>query len=215
MDTPQIVIPISDGKTFPVEQSLISEYEQLYPNIDVKQQLKQLAAWNQANPSRRKSARGIKRHINSWLARCSSDVQSVQSEKSDMQGNITEWATVLAVYFRPLSKHEIQTWTIEFYTMLSPAPADDEIIAGIRAVVSSPQGKPQWLNAWDVIKAIRDSRATGARVMQDTQDIEATVAAIKAEPDPEARWDMICDSANPEAVQAAVDAEGIRYHNPY
>ncbi len=35
--------------------------------MDVHQEIRQLIAWNQANPDRQKTERGINRHIQGWL----------------------------------------------------------------------------------------------------------------------------------------------------
>ena len=45
------------------------EYVRLYPNVDVEQQFNEMRGWCLSNPQKRKTLRGIKRFINSWLAR--------------------------------------------------------------------------------------------------------------------------------------------------
>jgi hypothetical protein len=42
-----------------------------FPKIDVDQELRSMAAWCDANPSKRKTARGVRRFIVSWLMRSS------------------------------------------------------------------------------------------------------------------------------------------------
>lgn len=47
----------------------LAEYASLFPALDVLQELRSMRAWLLANPSNRKTARGIKRFIANWLTR--------------------------------------------------------------------------------------------------------------------------------------------------
>jgi len=61
-------IPLrKNGATHQITQSDLAEYIEMFPAVDVESELKKLKAWNEANPGRRKTARGIKSHIVSWL----------------------------------------------------------------------------------------------------------------------------------------------------
>ena len=62
-------IPLNDKTEYPVSQSDIDEWQELYPAVDVLQQLRAMRGWCDANPSRRKTKTGIRRFINSWLSR--------------------------------------------------------------------------------------------------------------------------------------------------
>jgi uncharacterized protein YdaU (DUF1376 family) len=64
-----ISIPIVGGGEYPVSQQFASELEALYPAVDMPQTLREIRAWNIANPKHRKTASGIKRHINQWFAK--------------------------------------------------------------------------------------------------------------------------------------------------
>lgn len=64
-----IEIPLNDGSMYPVLTDDIQIWATLYPAVDVPTQLRKIAGWNDAHPQKRKTARGIKAHINSWLAR--------------------------------------------------------------------------------------------------------------------------------------------------
>lgn len=61
-------IPLNDGTEHPVHQSEVEEYERLYPAVDVPQALRNIRGWAIGNPSKRKTRRGIKKHITGWLA---------------------------------------------------------------------------------------------------------------------------------------------------
>lgn len=57
------------GEEFAVTEAHVSEFNQAYPSVDVQQVLREIRAWNVSNPTRRKTANGMLKHINSWLAR--------------------------------------------------------------------------------------------------------------------------------------------------
>lgn len=66
---PVISLPLNDGTFFDVSENDRAKWSQLYPNVDVLQQLRNMAGWCDANPSKRKTRNGINRFITSWLAR--------------------------------------------------------------------------------------------------------------------------------------------------
>ncbi|EOW9398427.1 helix-turn-helix domain-containing protein [Vibrio cholerae] len=52
-----------------VTQSELFEYRELYPAVDVAQQIRNMIGWCKANPTRQKTAQGIKRFIHAWLSK--------------------------------------------------------------------------------------------------------------------------------------------------
>lgn len=64
-----ICLPLNDGTEYPVSVEQCQEWAGLYPAVDVIQQLRAMRGWLDANPSRRKTAGGIKRFIVNWLAK--------------------------------------------------------------------------------------------------------------------------------------------------
>ena len=64
-------IPIvgKGGGEGPVTQADVDEWQALFPAVDVMQEIRNIRAWNLANPSKRKTASGYKRHIVSWLSK--------------------------------------------------------------------------------------------------------------------------------------------------
>ncbi len=60
---------LNDKSLFFVNDKDIAEWEKLYPAVDVKQELRNMKGWLDANPTRRKTRRSIKRFINNWLTR--------------------------------------------------------------------------------------------------------------------------------------------------
>lgn len=68
-EPPFIEIPLNDGSTYPVYQSDVEQWQGLYPAVDIPVQLRKISGWNDANPQKRKTKRGIRGHINSWLSK--------------------------------------------------------------------------------------------------------------------------------------------------
>ena len=66
---PVISLPLNDGTFFDVSENDRAKWSQLYPNVDVLQQLRNMAGWCDANHTKRKTRGGIKRFITAWLAR--------------------------------------------------------------------------------------------------------------------------------------------------
>lgn len=66
---PVISLPLNDGTFFNVSENDRTKWSQLYPNVDVLQQLRNMVGWCDANPTKRKTRGGIKRFITAWLAR--------------------------------------------------------------------------------------------------------------------------------------------------
>ena len=64
---PLIGLPLNDGSEHEVTEEDLAEYAQLYPAVDVMQQLRNMRGWLLANPQRRKTKRGIKAFISTWL----------------------------------------------------------------------------------------------------------------------------------------------------
>lgn len=68
-EQPIITITLNDKSEYPIYQKMIGEYKELYPAVDIIQELKKMKGWCNSNPTKRKTKRGILRFINSWLAR--------------------------------------------------------------------------------------------------------------------------------------------------
>lgn len=64
-----ITLTLNDGTEYPVSQTDIDNWESLYPAVDIMQALRNMKGWCEANPTKRKTKRGIAKFINSWLSR--------------------------------------------------------------------------------------------------------------------------------------------------
>lgn len=66
---PVITLTLNTGEEYPVDQSYVDDMQALYPNVDIMQQLRSMKAWLMNNPTRRKTAKGIRAFINSWISK--------------------------------------------------------------------------------------------------------------------------------------------------
>lgn len=64
-----ISLILNDKSEYPIYQSDIDEWKNLYQSVDILQEIKKMKGWLDANPKKRKTKSGIKRFINSWLSR--------------------------------------------------------------------------------------------------------------------------------------------------
>lgn len=60
---------LNDSTEYAVSENDVVVYQQLYPGIDVRQELRNIEAWSLSNPKNRKTRNGAKRFLNSWLSR--------------------------------------------------------------------------------------------------------------------------------------------------
>ena len=69
IDPVVISIPLAGvgGKEGEVRQSDIDEWQKAFPAVNVAQEVAAIRQWNLANPTRRKTDAGYKKHIVSWL----------------------------------------------------------------------------------------------------------------------------------------------------
>lgn len=64
-----ITLTLNDKTEYPIFQKQVDEWQNLYPAVDVIQQLRAMKGWLDSNPLKRKTKNGIKRFINGWLSR--------------------------------------------------------------------------------------------------------------------------------------------------
>ena len=77
-----IMLSLKDGEEYSVEQETLDYFKEVYPQMDILQELKKMQAWLYSNPVKRKTKAGIKRFINNWLSYNSSQRQiAVKEEK--------------------------------------------------------------------------------------------------------------------------------------
>lgn len=68
-ETPIIELTLNDKSMHPITQKDIDQWSELYPAVDVMQELRNMKGWINANPQRRKTKTGINRFITNWLSK--------------------------------------------------------------------------------------------------------------------------------------------------
>ena len=66
---PVMALQLNDNSEHLIYQNDIEQWTELYPSVDVMQELRKMRGWLMANPDRRKTKRGINRFINNWLSK--------------------------------------------------------------------------------------------------------------------------------------------------
>ncbi len=66
---PAITLPLNDGTAYPIPTEQCRKWAELYPAVDIMQELRKMLGWLDANPGKRKTRRGILRFVTGWLAR--------------------------------------------------------------------------------------------------------------------------------------------------
>lgn len=99
IDGIEIELILNTGELYPVSKSKVDRWRQLYPSVDVSQELRNMAAWLESNPAKRKTKTGILRFCNGWLAREQSKQQenapSVQQKESENTSSAQEYVQPL------------------------------------------------------------------------------------------------------------------------
>ena len=64
-----IRLQLNDKSLFPIFDDDLGKWRDLYPAVNVEQELRNMVGWIDGNPTRRKTKSGIKKFINSWLSK--------------------------------------------------------------------------------------------------------------------------------------------------
>lgn len=65
-----------------VRERDVGEWQEIYPAVDVPQELRKMVGWARSNPSMRKTKKGINRFINNWLAREQDKSRTVSKQRA-------------------------------------------------------------------------------------------------------------------------------------
>ena len=68
-EPPLISLPLNNGTEWPVTTGMVAEWSSLYPAVDVLQELRKMRGWLLANPKNRKTPRGVRSFITTWLSK--------------------------------------------------------------------------------------------------------------------------------------------------
>ena len=64
-----IILPCIKGYNHPIYQEDLEHYKELYPAVDILQELKLMLGWLESNPNNKKTENGIKSFITRWLGK--------------------------------------------------------------------------------------------------------------------------------------------------
>jgi len=78
-----ILIPLNDKTDFPITQAMVDQFLELYPGIDVMQELRNCKGWSLNNPRRRKTKSGIMRYVNGWLSKAQNNARITPADRED------------------------------------------------------------------------------------------------------------------------------------
>lgn len=83
-------LPCIKNEVYPIVQSQIDSWAEAYPNVDIDLAIKQMVAWLDANPRKRKTRAGAPRFVNIWLGREQDSGKTPRRENNgDFAGNDT------------------------------------------------------------------------------------------------------------------------------
>ena len=84
-EKPQIVgtFLLNDKSEFEVTQDMLNQWKELYPGVNVEQELRNIKGWCIANPNNRKTRNGAMRFVTSWLAREQNSAKRIPQHNYD------------------------------------------------------------------------------------------------------------------------------------
>ena len=87
-----ISFTLNDKTEYPVYDKDYAEWVELYPAVDIMQELRKMKGWLDSNPTRRKTVKGIRRFINNWLSKAqdSPHVQKSQTSQERIQNRVSD-----------------------------------------------------------------------------------------------------------------------------
>ena len=101
-------LPLVDGSSHEVSQGDIACWSELYPAIDVMQQVRAMKGWLIANPKNRKTKSGINRFINAWLCREQNKAKVQHGNQKSASKTEARTAHNREVYEQVMRKYEAE-----------------------------------------------------------------------------------------------------------
>lgn len=161
-------IPLNQGE-YAVRESEVSEWESLYPAVDVKQELREVLAWNKANPTKRKTKQGVAEHIRRWLSKAQDMGGNRGTSKGNSSGDGTRGAAVGRVERGQSAFRAAAIASVEASGGF-PAGPDDSGVSESGAPPGHREDVPA--RSGDVSGGVRDQpRANGSGVVLNSPEI--------------------------------------------
>jgi hypothetical protein len=80
-----------DGKDWPLTARQVDHWRGLYPRLDVLQECRMACAWVEANPTRRKTKRGMPKFLVGWLNRAQPKPGGYQRQAAPTMAVTMHW----------------------------------------------------------------------------------------------------------------------------
>ena len=90
---------LNNGESWEPDDADIIQWSKTYPAVDVFGELAKMESWLDANPTKRKTEKGIKRFVNSWLSRAqdqggSSPIQGPKKKSLRDRSNLDDLSDI-------------------------------------------------------------------------------------------------------------------------
>lgn len=118
-----IWIPLTGRMRQGITESKIAYYREHYPAVNVEQELRKMVVWCDANPSKRKTKRGINSFIASWLSRA--------QDSAGQRGSLTLQSGPVAETFRERDQRVARERMAEFAPGVAARPPRGPEPAGL------------------------------------------------------------------------------------
>lgn len=82
---------LNDGSEYMIAENDVEIYQQLYPGIDVRQEIRSIEAWCLSNPKNRKTRNGAKRFMNSWLSMAQNSARPEKSKSAEKKNKFNNF----------------------------------------------------------------------------------------------------------------------------
>ncbi|MCC8097217.1 MAG: hypothetical protein LIO44_01385 [Eubacterium sp.] len=133
-EMPEITLLLNTGEEYPIYQADIIEWTNLYPAVDVMQELREMKHWLKINPKKRKTKQGINRFIYNWLGK---EQDSGKNKQYSGKSKTEQWREKARSWLtddqsRQLSHNRL--WGLCFYEGVLNIKAIDEIYKRVKAL---------------------------------------------------------------------------------
>lgn len=88
---PTISLTLNDKTEYWIYQDQVDEWSELFPAVDVMQELRKMKSWLDCNTSRRKTKRGILRFVNGWLSKEQDKGKTQRRTVDDRVSEVDSW----------------------------------------------------------------------------------------------------------------------------
>lgn len=82
-----ITFILNDKSEFPIYENIYNQFCELYPAVNVLQELRNIKAWCISNPSKRKTKSGAMRFVNCWLSKKQNNGGNRETQKKYGDGS--------------------------------------------------------------------------------------------------------------------------------